>query len=667
MPFVIDNRTGQRLDYRFLERKYDYSYPEGLDLRPGSDEHNRLRDLVWQKSQASKRVMSSKYDDWRKTDRVLRAYVSPEWEKRMREEYSKKNENQEMLMPKLIMPVTQANLETLLTYMVAAFFQDPLFKYEGTGPEDTIGAKLMEKVIQQQNDRFHAGLRLHTMLRDSFAYGIGAVSCNWERTMGYRAVRNDTGFFSMVKNLFVRTGATRESEWGVQFEGNKLTNIDPYRFLPDPGVSADNIQDAEFLGWVDRTSYNSLRGRERDPDDFIFNAQYLKHCDGRSSLAFEEGDRDKHIGKNELANTHTRPIDVIWMYMTIIPEEHGLGDSDYPEKWLFGLAGDQVLIAAQPLNLNHGNYPVVIAAPNYDGYSIVPPSRMGLVYDLQVLIDFLYTSHVENVRKAVNNQWLVDPSIVNIYDVNDPRPGKIMRIRRGHWGKKSLDAAMKQFEVRDVTQNHVIDAAHAFEFFQRGTGAVDAVQGIMQHRTSRVSSAEFQGTRNNGLSRLEKDARILSMQAMQPLARMMASHVQQLMSEDTYIKAIGTWAQRLINDYGYDEARIKNERIPVSPMDLIVSYDLVAHDGTIPGMNDPNVWTQFFQTVASNPLLAQRFDLVRIATHMFREMGARNVDEFVVRSPPPPQVMADEQVLQQEQAGNLVPLPGGDGASAYVA
>lgn len=666
--YIVDPAKPKNVDWRMIDRRYDYAYPNDWDLRPGSPMHTKLRDMVYQRANESKTVMSAKYDEWRKIDRVLRAYVSPEWEKRYRQQFERDHPEESLLLPKLIMPVTQANMETLLTYMVAAFIQDPIFRYDGVGPEDMIGAALMESVIDQQNRRFAAGLRLHTMLRDGFAYGIGPIAVSWKRELGYRTVRRDVGFFSFLRNMAIRTGVERDREWGVLFEGNYLTNIDPYSFLPDPGVSADNIQDAEFVAWIERTNYNALRSRERDPDDFIFNAQYLQHIDARSNLSVgDSGNRDPQLNKDSLPPNKTRPVDVIWMYMNLVPSEYDLGDSDYPEKWLFGLAGDQVIVAAHPLNLDHNMYPISVCAPDYDGYSIVPPSRMGQIYDLQILIDFLYTSHVENVRKAVNNQWLVDPSIVNIYDVNDPRPGKIMRIRRAHWGKKSLDAAMKQFEVRDVTQNHMVDAANVFEFAQRGTGAVDAVQGIMQRRSSRISSAEFQGTRTNGLSRLEKTARIISMQVFRPLGRMMASHVQQLMSEDTFIKATGTMLDRLVNDYGYDPSQIVNNRIPVTPFDLLVNYDLVPHDGTIPGSEDPQMWMQFFQVVASNPILTQYYNLPRISTHMFRQMGAKNVDEFINRATAagPPQVMADEEVMRQAEAGNLVPFTG-DGGPAIA-
>jgi hypothetical protein len=41
-------------------------------------------------------------------------------------------------------------METILTYLVAAFLQDPIFRYEGAGPEDITGALLMELAVGLQ-------------------------------------------------------------------------------------------------------------------------------------------------------------------------------------------------------------------------------------------------------------------------------------------------------------------------------------------------------------------------------------------------------------------------------------------------------------------------------------------------------------------------------------
>ena len=55
--------------------------------------------------------------------------------------------------------------------------------------------------------------------------------------------------------------------------------------------------------------------------------------------------------------------------------------------------------------------------------------------------------------------------------------------------------------------------------------------------------------------------------------------------------------------------------------------------------------------------MAQQFDMVRIFKHIARNLGAKDVNEFVMKGGVmQPTQMPDEQVLQQAQAGNLMPV-----------
>ena len=87
-----------------------------------------------------------------------------------------------------------------------------------------------------------------------------------------------------------------------------------------------------------------------------------------------------------------------------------------------------------------------------------------------------------------------------------------------------------------------------------------------------------------------------------------------------------------------------------------INYDLIVRDGSIPGGNFSDAWIQMFQIIAAQPELYQAFDLTRIFMYIATQLGAKNVEDFrrnVDRIQPTG--MPDEQVLQQAQAGNIVP------------
>jgi hypothetical protein len=266
-------------------------------------------------------------------------------------------------------------------------------------------------------------------------------------------------------------------------------------------------------------------------------------------------------------------------------------------------------------------------------------------------MNFLYSSHLQNIMKVINDMFVVDPSLVNIEDLSDPKPGKLIRMRRKAWGRGGVKDAVSQLDVRDVTQNHVADTTFLDNLMKQSSGANDPVQGNIGKRTSRISASEFQGARGSSLSRLEKTARTISMQAMQPLGRMLASNIQQFMEQETFVKATGEWAQVLQDKYS---AQVESDRISISPRQMIVDYDITPHDGTIPGSEDVGTWVQLFQIMSQNPEVGQNFNVVKTFQHIAHQMGAKNLEKFVRQDSEPIQVQPDEDVQEQVQRGNLV-------------
>jgi hypothetical protein len=181
-------------------------------------------------------------------------------------------------------------------------------------------------------------------------------------------------------------------------------------------------------------------------------------------------------------------------------------------------------------------------------------------------------------------------------------------------------------------------------------GAADdpAMGALRSGGPERLTKGEFQGTMAGAASRLGRIARVIGVQAMQDLGYMFASHVQQLMTQELYVSTTGEWQQTLAQQFGPQAKKMK-----VSPFDLLVDYDVVVRDGSVPGGNFSDVWVQMFNVLASHPELQQTFDISRIFRYIAQNMGAKNVDEFVRIQP---QIMPDEQVQRQAQAGNIVPM-----------
>lgn len=656
MPVVIADNEGRSSSlYKLGDVRYDYDYPERLDLRPGSKLHERIVREVTQRARDSYNVMQARHPAWKAIDETLTAYIPADTKERI----VKAKDSRKPIS--IVIPQTYATLEILLTYMTAALLEDPMFRFEGVGPEDIVGAILLEKVLQHQCYYTKAQMALHTMFRDGFCYGVSGVSPVWLTEVGWVS-RKMPGIPSPIDQMLGRVpGPTRVSVEEVLFEGNKLVNIDPYRFLPDPGVSIEHIQDGEFVGWIEADSVIGLL-KEEKTNDMLFNCLYLRHMgDCRSALTKNDSSgRSTKTGVSGMMSSFqtsstTKPCDVTWMYIDLLPREWKLGTNEYPETWLFGVAADQIVIMAQPLNLNHNRKPVVTFSPDASGYDIAPVARMEMIHGLQTALDWMINSHVTNVRKSINDMLVVDPSLVNMDDLKDPEPGKLIRLRRSVWGR-GVDSAVKQLAVNDITRNNVVDASMFIDLMKAISGGVDAVAGLRRKTSERVTAEEVRGDRYGGLSRLERLAKVAGWQALRDLGQMMASQTQQLMTEETYIKVTGQWQDVLRQEYG-----VTDTRMVVSPFDILVNYDVYVRDGSMPGGNFADVWTQMLPQIMQDPEIRQSMDIIRIVKHVMRSLGAKDVNQFDRRQPLPavtPQVMPDEQVAAQAQQGNLVPVEG---------
>jgi hypothetical protein len=208
-----------------------------------------------------------------------------------------------------------------------------------------------------------------------------------------------------------------------------------------------------------------------------------------------------------------------------------------------------------------------------------------------------------------------------------------------------------QLAVNDVTRGNIADSGWIVNWMNHVSGVDESMMGsLRQGGPERLTGTEFSGTRQSALGRLNRMAQVISLQAMQDVAYFFAVHTQQLMSQETYVKATGRWEEDLRKEYGVDD------RVVVNPMDLQIDFDVISRDGSVPGTQSVEAWLQLYKMMVENPETAGHFDTIRIFKHIARELGAKNVHDFIKKQDLQATVMPDDQVQQQVQAGNLRPV-----------
>lgn len=629
-------------------RDYREWYPrtsEGkmLNFKPGSKLHDFIKVRILDRANDAMRSMTSRHPYWAEIDRMVSAYISlNELEMRIKAKDPR-------VPVSIVVPECYATLETMLTYLLAAFGEDPIFRCNGVGPEDVLGSILLEKLIEMQTRRSKALLSLHTQWRDSLCYGFGAVSVAWQVRRGMRTQVQPIGY-NDIDGQMVPTGYVKNLVPATLFEGSVISPIDNYKYLVDPGSDITNPQTAEYVGWVSRASYTKLLRDENAEGSIHFNVEYLKDMAGISNIYMsDDSGRNERITDSDRSRPKTEPthpIDVIYMYVDLIPKEWKLGQGETPEKWMFALAADEIIIAAAPLDLMHQMFPVAVCAPDFGGHEIAPLAKLETAFGLQECMNFLFNSHIKEVRRGLSNRIIYDPKLVRQDDVES---GNFwIRLRKHIWGRGIRDVA-EQLPVTDVTRTNFPDMMITRDMIRNITGAVDSLQGLQRTHGERVTKAEFMETRSSALSRLQKAARIISMQSMYDIAMLYAYHTQQFMTESTYVSTVGRTEQTLREEYG-----IADPFILTTPFDINVPFDVWISDGSIEGGEYADAWVQLWGAMNSSPELLERIDTVRVFLHIARLLKARNASDFLRKTPQQAQVVPDQEALQGAEAGNLV-------------
>ena len=642
MPYVVMGNRSPRKITSYPSKDLGYKYPEGLNLRPGTELHDDIVNRIYDRATYSYSKMSDRFSSWEDIDATLTAYkYVDDDEKKLQEIDSRKPVS-------IVFPFSYAIMETLLTYVFKALTPSPIFKYEGTGPEDTLGAILLEMLIDYHCKKNKVALNIHTLIRDALAYGVAGVSPVWVQKVGRKRIQQPGEVYDVEGGLSYAT-AVDVVEDAVLFEGNGLENISPYKLLLDPDVASTEVQSMNFVGWNRDSSYESLLQTEAYGKG-LFNVKYLKEAQLYTDIF---SDRPIVGGDNRYGNMTT----VISMYVTLIPSEWKLGNGELPEKWLFQVANGDILIEATKLDFDHGMYPIAVASPDFDGYTSCPMSRLEIVYGMQHMMDWLLNSHITNVRKAVNDMFIIDPFMIDYDDVANPQPGKLIKLRRPQWGK-GVEGAIKQFPVNDITRANVGDLSLLMNSVSRIAASDDAVSGFLrQGGPDRLTAAEFEGTRAGAGNRLERVASVIALQAFQDIGYMFASHAQQMLTTDFRLRILGEWQDRL------SKVMMPNKNqgtgfVSGNVTDLAVDYDLIVKDGTVPGGNFNSGWLKVFDMLLKAPQQLGEYDLNRIFEFIAMNLGARNVADFKKYAGANAQFMPDGQVAKEAAAGNLMPIGG---------
>jgi len=616
-----------------------------IALAANGAKHRKLRDAIWSRYRMSRDRMSIYHQQWQDSENLFRAYLPVTEADALRA--SARRDSGKPQVTTIEIPQTYAMIMTAHTYLVSVFLaRNPVLQYSARHGEPQMQVMALEALIDYQVQVGEMLAPFYVWALDPLKYGFGVVGTYWEKetvTVSNIEEVNETYLGVPIPG---RKKKIRRVQKIPGYQGNKIFNVRPYDFFPDPRVPISQLQKGEFVAVTRDVSWNTiLRGEEREK---YFNVDALRktHRTRRESLdqgssqniiPGDSGSQDQPIDEMDLGY-----VSLIEMYVELVPNAWGLGASKSPEKWVFTLANERVVIEARPAGEYHAKFPYFVQEYEVNGYELASRSMAEVAKPLNDTLSWLVNSHFYNIRKSLNDQLVVDPSRVMMKDVDDPNPGRIIRLKPAAYGTDAR-TAVSQLQTVDVTQGHLRDSQLILDMMQKVLGVNDNLMGSV-NSGGRKTATEVRGATSFGINRLKTIAEYQSAMAWAPMSQVFVQNTQQYYDAEQKFRIAGDTLQA-------------QQFLEVSPEMIQGFFDFVPVDGTMPvdKFALANLWKEMMAGMVKIPPLLQQYDIGKIFAYTAKLAGAKNIDQFRVN------VRPDGAVAADAQAGNIVPIGGQGG------
>lgn len=625
---------------------------EGIfEVKYGTEKHRFILDAVKSRLALSRNAMSNRYEQWRQNEEQYMAYMKTTTADQTRKSVRSTGRPQYTTID---IPYSYATLMTAHTYYSSVFLaRAPILQYSGRHGETQQQEQGVEALMSYQIETGGNLVPLYIWLLDPGKYGIGVLGMYWdEEDITVSKFADVVPTFLGQPIPFAKPKRERITQSAKGYVGNRFYNVRPADFFPDPRLPVSQFQKGEFvaryveIGWADFL--------DRYEDGVYFNREYV----GKGRILQAGLQRDTGSSQNTLPNTAPlvpetavlyNPNDVGFVpihevYVKLRPSEWKLGDSSKREIWVFTIANEEVIVSAQPLALLHGKYPFSVLEAEIEGYNLFKRSYLETIKPLADTLTWLVNTHFYNIRKTLNGEFIVDPSKLYMKDIDDPNPGRLVRLKPTAYGV-DVRTVLSQLQSVDVTGQHIRDAQLVAEMIQRVGGVTDNVMGMV-NSAGRKTATEVRTSSSFSVNRLKTTCEYFSAMGFSPMSMMALQTSQQMYDMNRGLKIVGSMAR-----WGTDRY------LQVSPELIQGFYDFVPVDGTMPidRFAQANMWGTLLGQVRNFPQIMQQYDMAKIFAFVAQLAGIKNIEQFRVN------IVPDGSMAGQVQAGNVIPLKGAPG------
>lgn len=620
-----------------------------VELRYGSPKHTSVLNALLARIRLSKDFVSKKETHLQEADKQYQAYIPTE---------DKKSSNNSCAIDTgevdtsedyttIYIPYSYSTLLAAHTYWCSVFLsRSPVLQFQGRHGEAEDQVLAVESLIDYQMTIGGNIAPLYIWMLDAAKYGYGVLCNYWDvEELTVASIMEVPMLDPAGFPLGTQTKKEKKTATIPGYVGNRNYTVNPYDYLPDPRVSLVDLQKGEFVGRLVDIGWNDMvRGQQ---EQRYFNVDVVRRRnlarqanktlpwdpDGMLPSTYED------ISTADIKDVGTTSC--VHIFVELIPQEWGLGTGASPEKWVFTVAAEEIIVEARPYGALHNKYPFFVIPYEVDGYNVLTRGMLELLKPLNDTLSWLVNTHFYNVRSVLNGSFVFDPMKVNTTDLLRKGAGKLIRLRREAWGS-DVRSAITQLPVMDVTQTHLKDAQIVGDMIQRISAVTDNVMGMV-NPGGRKTATEIRSSNTFGISRLKTTAEFWSEVGFKPLAQVMLQQTQQYYDLERMYKVAG--------DTG------TMEMMRITPESIAGFFDYIAVDGTMPvdRYAQANLWREILGGLMKMPQLAMTYNVPGIFEWVAQLAGLKNIKRFRVQGVDPMQLAA------ASAAGNVQPIGGQNG------
>jgi len=634
------------------------------EIPHGSPQAREILQEVQRRVRFWQRQSSAKATKWREAEEKVLAYL-PE-----RDVDAARRTAREGGLPQyttIQIPYSYAVVMAAYTYLTSVFMgRDPIFQYSGRHGESQQQVQALEALISYQVLVGQMTKHLHTWLYDPLKYGVGIVGVHWDDRIETVTTIQEQPQIDPITGIELGPPIKLQlSEQSRTYSGNRIYNLQPQDFIWDVRYTMREFQSGEFAGERRKLGWNEIIRRKQlgyytniEAIGAGSGQDYFNSDEGSSQLERPESMSSGSEGEMMSSRGHPLMVGIYQMIIEIIPEEWKLGASSYPEKWVFTVTDDfGVVLGVQPLGARHCKFPYSVIPFEPEGYGLTTRGLPEILEPVQNTVDWLINSHFYNVRAALNNKYVVDPSRVVMKDVLDPLPGGIIRLKPEAYGTDTK-MVMTQQPIVDVTRTHLQDFSTMIGIGERVGGVNDQIMGMLS-AGGRKTATEVRTSTSFGINRLKTTAEFASTVGFEPLSMILVQNTQQYYDMELMFKIAGDLVMNTggtqIDPMSGMPMQVPNPGfIQVRPEDISGFYNFVPVDGTLPidRFAQVSLWQELMQVAMTNPQIGMGYDWAGIFQWVAQLAGLKNITQFKVQLTP------DALLAAQAQAGNIVPASG---------